>query len=126
TRRPLPRLRAPRPSEAARDFFGARLALGRNLPFLAPLRAAWCVSRPGPETDMAFPPTHPALARALAARGSEGPTPVQAAVLGEGSRERDLLVPAQTGSGKTVAFGLAAASTLLGELEAFDAPAAPL
>ena len=35
---------------------------------------------------------------------------------------RDLLVSAQTGSGKTVAFGLAAAPTLLGEAEARGVP----
>ena len=39
--------------------------------------------------------------------------------------ERDLLVSAQTGSGKTVAFGLALASTLLGELERFTPASAP-
>ena len=31
--------------------------------------------------------------------------------------ERDMLVSAQTGSGKTVAYGLAFAGTLLGEAE---------
>ncbi|MFN3584418.1 DEAD/DEAH box helicase [Phenylobacterium sp.] len=74
---------------------------------------------------MPFPDTHPALARALAARGYAEPTPVQAAVL-EAEAGRDLLVSAQTGSGKTVAFGLAAAPALLGEAERFEAPAAPL
>ena len=39
---------------------------------------------------------------------------------------RDLLVSAQTGSGKTVAFGLALAPTLLGEEDRFGQPAAPL
>jgi len=74
---------------------------------------------------MPFPDTHPALARALAARGYAEPTPVQAAVL-EAEAHRDLLVSAQTGSGKTVAFGLAAAPVLLGEAERFETPAAPL
>ena len=64
---------------------------------------------------MAFPDIHPALARALASQGYEEPTPVQAAVLTEEAEGRDLLVSAQTGSGKTVAFGLAAGPTLLGE-----------
>jgi len=73
---------------------------------------------------MPFPQTHPALARALAARGYEEPTPVQAAVLAQPSQ--DLLVSAQTGSGKTVAFGLAAARDLLGEAERFDRAALPL
>jgi len=40
--------------------------------------------------------------------------------------EKDLLVSAQTGSGKTVGFGLAIAPTLLGEDEQFGRPAAPL
>lgn len=62
---------------------------------------------------MSFPPSHPALDRALAARGYETPTPVQSAVL-EADPAADLLVSAQTGSGKTVAFGLALAPTLLG------------
>jgi ATP-dependent RNA helicase DeaD len=75
---------------------------------------------------MAFPDTHPALARALAARGYAEPTPVQAAVLEPEAAGRDLLVSAQTGSGKTVAFGLAAGPTLLGDAEAFGPAAAPL
>ncbi|MCI5078195.1 DEAD/DEAH box helicase [Oricola sp.] len=40
--------------------------------------------------------------------------------------EADLLVSAQTGSGKTVAFGIAVAPTLLGEGERFEAAGAPL
>jgi len=74
---------------------------------------------------MPFPATHPALARALAAQGYNEPTPVQAAVL-EAPAGRDLLVSAQTGSGKTVAFGLGAADTLLGEAEKFGRAEAPL
>jgi ATP-dependent RNA helicase DeaD len=54
------------------------------------------------------------LARALDERGYTDLTPVQAAVLEPGAEARDLLVSAQTGSGKTVAYGLAFASTLLG------------
>ncbi|GLQ59974.1 hypothetical protein GCM10010937_17770 [Gluconobacter japonicus] len=68
-------------------------------------------------SNMPFPDTHPALGRALAARGYEQPTPVQEAVLQPGLEDRDLLVSAQTGSGKTVAFGLAIAPTLLGEAD---------
>jgi ATP-dependent RNA helicase DeaD len=74
---------------------------------------------------MPFPATHPALARALETQGYREPTPVQAAVL-EAPQAADLLVSAQTGSGKTVAFGLAAAPTLLGEAERFDRAGAPL
>jgi ATP-dependent RNA helicase DeaD len=67
-----------------------------------------------------FPPTHPALAGALAARDYSVPTPVQVAVLEASTGPNDLLVSARTGSGKTVAFGLAMARTLLGEAERFD------
>ena len=55
---------------------------------------------------MPFPKTHPSLERALSDRGYLEPTPVQAAVLQSDAEERDLLVSAQTGSGKTVAYGL--------------------
>ena len=61
----------------------------------------------------AFENAHPALAGALAAHGYDVPTPVQAAVLAPEVAAADLLVSAQTGSGKTVAFGLAIAPTLL-------------
>ncbi|MDT9600470.1 DEAD/DEAH box helicase [Sphingosinicella rhizophila] len=53
------------------------------------------------------------LGEALAARGYAEPTPVQAAVLEPEAEGRDLVVSAQTGSGKTVAFGLAMAPQLL-------------
>ena len=75
---------------------------------------------------MPFPATHPALARALAARDYDEPTPVQLAVLEADAEGRDLLVSAQTGSGKTVAFGLALATTLLGEEERFGQAGPPL
>ncbi len=74
---------------------------------------------------MPFPETNPALARALAARGYSEPTPVQAAVLQDDAAGRDLLVSAQTGSGKTVAFGLAFAETLLEGAERFGQAAEP-
>jgi len=51
------------------------------------------------------------LAAALAARGYDTPTPVQEAV--QTAEARDLLVSARTGSGKTVAFGLALSRELL-------------
>jgi len=53
------------------------------------------------------------LAAALAAKGYETLTPVQNAMLTPDVAGRDLLVSAQTGSGKTVAFGLAMAPELL-------------
>src|SRR3546814_10070965 len=74
------------------------------------------------DSSMPFPPTHPALARALEQHGYVEPTPVQAAVLDAGDGQ-DLLVSAQTGSGKTVAFGLAMARDLLGEAPRFERPA---
>lgn len=53
------------------------------------------------------------LAAALAARGYDDLTPVQNAVLAPEAAGRDLLVSAQTGSGKTAAFGLAMAADIL-------------
>ncbi|MGJ4927926.1 DEAD/DEAH box helicase [Bradyrhizobium sp. HKCCYLS2038] len=75
---------------------------------------------------MSFPVTSPPLARALAERNFDNPTPVQLAVLDDEAVDRDLLVSAQTGSGKTVAYGLAMAANLLGEAERFGTAAAPL
>ena len=69
---------------------------------------------------------HPALATALVAKGYDTLTPVQLSMLGEEADGRDLLVSAQTGSGKTVAFGMAIAPTLLGEDLAFGQAGAPL
>ena len=69
---------------------------------------------------------HPALASALAAKGYSQLTPVQLAMTNEAYREADLLVSAQTGSGKTIGFGIAIAPTLLGDADRFDAAAAPL
>jgi len=55
------------------------------------------------------------VARALRDRKYENAMPVQAAVLDARSAGRDLLVSSQTGSGKTIAFGLALSQTLLGD-----------
>ena len=67
-----------------------------------------------------------ALADALAKRGYETLTPVQEAVTDPSLEGADLLVSAQTGSGKTVGFGLAIAPTLLGEADLFEAADKPL
>lgn len=75
---------------------------------------------------MSFPALTPPLARALAERNYDSPTPVQLAVLGEDAVDRDLLVSAQTGSGKTVAYGLAMARDLLDGAERFERAGAPL
>ena len=66
------------------------------------------------------------LTEALTARGYAAPTAVQAAVLEPEAHGRDLVVSAQTGSGKTVAFGLAMAPELLTESGAARAAHAPL
>lgn len=73
-----------------------------------------------------FPNVRPALTATLTTRGYTALTPVQEAVLDPGLEIVDLLVSAQTGSGKTVAFGLALAPTLLGELNSFEPTDAPL
>ncbi|MFP7672005.1 DEAD/DEAH box helicase [Marivita sp. S0852] len=67
-----------------------------------------------------------ALQAALDARGYDKLTPVQDAVLAPELDGKDLLVSAQTGSGKTLGFGLAIAPTILGDAEAFGAADAPL
>ena len=67
----------------------------------------------------------PPLAQAIAARGYEELTPVQSAVIAEEAQGRDLLVSAQTGSGKTVAFGLAMADDLLGDAPVLPPPGRP-
>src|SRR5690606_10471111 len=69
---------------------------------------------------------HPALASAPAAPGCVQLTPVPPAMLEHGHADADLLVSAQTGSGKTVAFGIAIAATLLGDRQSFAAPGRPL
>jgi ATP-dependent RNA helicase DeaD len=74
---------------------------------------------------MAFENLSPVLAEALAARGYDTLTPVQTAATAPEAQGRDLIVSAQTGSGKTVAFGLAFASELL-EGDALPPPGAPL
>ena len=70
--------------------------------------------------------TSPPLARALAERNYDRLTPVQTAVLADAASGRDLLVSAQTGSGKTVAYGLAIAKNLLDDAERFERAGAPL
>ena len=67
----------------------------------------------------------PALAQALEKRGFAGLTPVQQAMIDPDLAELDALVSAQTGSGKTVAFGLALAPTLLGDAQKFEPAFAP-
>ena len=68
----------------------------------------------------------PALNEALSKRGYTELTPVQTAVIAEELKDSDLLVSAQTGSGKTVAFGLNMAPTLLDGAEKFEHSPVPL
>jgi ATP-dependent RNA helicase DeaD len=75
---------------------------------------------------MPFANVNPSFERALADKGYEEPTAVQAAVLQPEADGRDLLVSAQTGSGKTVAYGLALGPTLLGDAETLGQAGAPL
>ncbi|KPB02512.1 DEAD/DEAH box helicase [Ahrensia marina] len=72
-----------------------------------------------------FEGVSPALVTALSDRGYETLTQVQSDILNPDFREKDLLVSAQTGSGKTVAFGIAIAPTLLGGDEKFLFAAEP-
>jgi len=68
----------------------------------------------------------PALGQALSKRGFSDLSPVQKAILAPELNDADLLVSAQTGSGKTVAFGLAFAHTLLEGADKFVSAGAPL
>lgn len=69
---------------------------------------------------MSLPETLPAALRAaILERGYENLTEVQAAATAPELEGRDLLVSARTGSGKTVAFGLAIANELLAGEETF-------
>src|SRR5690348_13869219 len=68
----------------------------------------------------------PIFADALTGHGYTALTEVQAAVLAVEASDADLLVSAQTGSGKTVAFGLAMAPTLLDGADRFPKNSDPL
>ena len=89
-----------------RQFDSGRIAGVRRMRWLFAERQASGAS-------MQHPRLHDALAGALDARGYDKLTPVQAAVLAEEADGRDLIVSAKTGSGKTVAFGMAIASDLM-------------
>lgn len=73
---------------------------------IAAKRAQWA-------RHMTFENIPPLLDEALTARGYTTLTPVQSAVIAAEAEGRDLVVSAQTGSGKTVAFGLAMAPQIL-------------
>lgn len=73
-----------------------------------------------------FEGVNPSLVQALDKRGYTTLTPVQTAVLAPEMKDADALVSAQTGSGKTVAFGIALAPTLLQDKDRFTNSGAPL
>ncbi len=75
---------------------------------------------------MNFPDLPSSLEAALAERGYATATPVQAEVMQADAAGRDLVVSAQTGSGKTIAFGLAMAQELLGDSESMPFAEQPL
>ncbi len=75
---------------------------------------------------MNFPSVSPSLAATLAERDYTSATPVQAEVMQPQATGRDLVVSAQTGSGKTIAFGLAMSQELLGESETVPFAQLPL
>lgn len=75
---------------------------------------------------MSFSHLPPALADALSGHGYSSLTPVQSAVVEDEAQGRDLIVSAQTGSGKTVAFGLALAPDLLAGAPSLPFAEAPL
>jgi ATP-dependent RNA helicase DeaD len=83
------------------------------------------VNEPCPATTKDFT-VKQTLARALEKRGYTTLTPVQEAVTDSELGNADLLVSAQTGSGKTVGFGLAIAPTLLGDETQFPKASKPM
>lgn len=77
-------------------------------------------------TQPHFEHVQPVLAEALTAKGYTELTPVQSAVIAPAVAGKDLIVSAQTGSGKTVAFGLALADELLAEIGSLPMVEKPL
>ncbi len=75
---------------------------------------------------MSFETLPVAVGDALTERGYTELTPVQSAVTGDDAKGRDLIVSAQTGSGKTVAFGLALAPDLLDQIRGTPLTEKPL
>ncbi len=133
-RDPGHRLQALQRNEPGRDPPGPAAGAGAGVVAAARRIGYAAVPPPGPPArpvimarpHMPFPDAHPALARALADHGYTEPTPVQAAILEAGAGGGDLLVSAQTGSGKTVAYGLAMSDTLLAGAERLGPAGAPL
>ena len=78
------------------------------------------------ETVTPFTQLPAPLAAALTERGYAEPTSVQAAVLEPEALGRDMIVSAQTGSGKTIAFGIAIMRELLADGAALPPAGSPL
>lgn len=110
-----------RPAESARTSVGTRPNPGAGLTSSSAIRILSEIHEMTPFEDVPS-----LLARALTARGFETLTAVQTAVVAPEAQTADLIVSAQTGSGKTVAFGLALSMTLLGAKERFGPAQAPL
>jgi ATP-dependent RNA helicase RhlE len=66
-------------------------------------------------TDFSMLGLHPSLLNALAKQGFDTPTPIQARAIPHLMEGRDLMGLAQTGTGKTAAFGLPLIHALLGQ-----------
>lgn len=75
---------------------------------------------------MSFETLPAIIGEALTERGYSTLTPVQDAATGPDALARDLIVSAQTGSGKTVAFGLALADDLLANIRGTPLSEKPL
>ena len=99
---------------------------------VAPVEAAPVEAEAPAEKPAAKPAASPfavlpaPVAEALAAQGYASPTEVQASMLSPEVRGRDLLVSAQTGSGKTVAFGINIAHDLMDENGVLPRAGSPL
>ena len=78
-----------------------------------------------PEAQTPFSQLPAPLAEALTERGYAEPTSVQAAVLEPQALGRDMIVSAQTGSGKTIAFGIAIMRELLADGAALPPAGSP-
>ena len=65
------------------------------------------------------------IAKAMSDKGYENLTPVQEEVFKDDYSGLDLLVSAQTGSGKTIAFGLAIVENILSDNSFFKTPKSP-
>lgn len=99
----------------ARDGIGAASGFSADRGVIAPLSPPNREIRRLSEISALSDALHPLLSESLRKKGYDTLTAVQAAVADPLLAGRDLLVSSQTGSGKTVAYGLGMAPTLLSE-----------